>query len=466
MAKNSATASRNASEIPHAINASREMLSDRLAAGRAIRGTVPRSAHSSWSPSAERSDPLSLLQATDSARLPELLPIRYGRMLDSPFAFFRGAAAIMASDLATTPSSGITVQVCGDAHLLNFGAFASPERNLVFDLNDFDETLPGPWEWDVKRLAASVLVAGRANAFPPSACADAASAAVHAYSQHMGAFARMRYLDVWYTSLDARAVLSILSGPTHTAAARGFKLASRRDHLRAFRKLTGVVDGRVRIVDDPPLVTHLPDAWIGDLQTLIQAYQASLPDEMRPLFQHYRISDIARKVVGVGSVGTHCFIALLTGRDTDDPLFVQIKQASPSVLEPYLSRSAYSSHGQRVVHGQQLMQAASDMFLGWGDVDTTHFYIRQLHDMKGSIVDAAMSRADLIAYAALCGWALARAHARSGVAPEISGYLGRRNQFDRAVTAFAETYADQTERDHATLVAAVRAGRIEAQTGV
>jgi uncharacterized protein (DUF2252 family) len=442
-------------------------LADRLAAGKALRARVPRSAHGSWSPSAERPDPLSLLQAADGTRVPELVPIRYGRMLTSPFTFLRGAAALMASDLVTTPSTGITVQVCGDAHLSNFGAFATPERNLIFDLNDFDETLPGPWEWDVKRLAASVVVAGRANAFAASACAEAACTAVRAYREHIGEFARTRTLEAWYTQVDAAAVLSVLTGASQKAAARSFEQATRRDHMRAFRKLTAVVDGRLRIVEDPPLVTHIPDEWLGDrLHTLTRAYLASLPDEMRRLFERYRMVDVARKVVGVGSVGTHCYIVLLMGRDTDDPLFIQLKEATTSVLEPFLSPSAYSSSGQRVVCGQRLMQAASDIFLGWGDVDTMHFYMRQLHDMKGSAVVEAMSRADLVAYAALCGWALARAHARSGAAAEISGYLGCRDTFDTAVTAFADAYADQTERDHAALVAAVRAGRIDAETGI
>lgn len=441
-----------------------EPFDERCAAGRALRAAVPRSIHAHWSPPPARADPVALLRAGDATRLPELVPLRYGRMLESPLAFLRGAAAIMADDLAATPTTGIPVQACGDAHLANFGAYGTPERNLVFDLNDFDETLPGPWEWDIKRLAASIVVAGRGNGFDAAQCAEAAHAAVRSYRQRLNEFARRGYLDVWYAQIDAQTVLDTLSSATRRLAGRRFEQASQRDHLRALAKWTTLVDGQVRLVEDPPLLRHVSDERIGDqLRTLVQVYAKSLRDDRQALLQRYTIVDFARKVVGVGSVGMRCYIILLRGKDLADPLFLQIKEATRSVLEPHQGKCLYPHHGQRVVRGQQLIQAASDIFLGWGQVGTTHFYIRQLYDMKGSVQIARLTPAQLSTYGEVCGWALARAHARSGDAARISGYLGAGDTFDQAVAAFATAYADQTERDHAALIAAVKAGCVSAE---
>jgi uncharacterized protein (DUF2252 family) len=424
---------------------------------------VPRSSHGGWSAPPDRPDPIDLLQIGDRDRQPDLVPLRYGRMLESPFAFLRGSAVVMARDLAATPATGILVQACGDAHLANFGSFATPERKLVFDLNDFDETLSGPWEWDVKRLATSVVVAGRANGFSPAACTQAASAAVQAYRAWIRRFAGMRYLDVWYSQVEAAAVVSRLPRASRAPARLQFRQAMARDQLQALATLTTVVDGQVRIADDPPLIEHVSDPRMGDrLQILVQAYLGSLRDDCRQFLQRYTIVDSARKVVGVGSVGTRCYVVLLLGRDLGDPLFLQVKEATASVLESHLEPGPYGNHGQRVVRGQQLIQGASDPFLGWGRVEGLDFYIRQLRDMKGAANLSAMTAAQLRAYGMLCGGVLARAHARSGDAALISGYLGTSPVFDRAVTAFATAYADQVERDHAVLVAAAQTGRVAA----
>ena len=453
-----------ASSHPEEVAPTLAPLAERLRAGKALRSTVPRLAHATWSPPPDRSDPIRLLQASDRNRLPELVPIRYGRMLESPFAFLRGAAVVMASDLALTPTTSITVQACGDAHLANFGAYATPERNLVFDVNDFDETLPAPWEWDIKRLAASIIVAGRTHRFAEGACSGAASAAVRSYRERLNAFARMGYLDVWYARIDAASVMRTLPRAVSKVAQQDFAQARKRDNLQALATMTTVVDGRPRIKDDPPLVTHLSDPHLGDhILTIDRTYRASLQDDRRLLLDRYAYVDSARKVVGVGSVGTRCYIVLLGGKDNRDPLFLQIKEASQSVLEPYAGRSACRNHGPRVVRGQQLMQAASDIFLGWGWLDRTHYYLRQLRDMKGSVDMTAVTSGQLVDYAELCGWALARAHARSGDAARISGYLGTGDAIDRAITAFAQAYADQTERDHDSLVTAVKEGQVVAQ---
>jgi uncharacterized protein (DUF2252 family) len=439
-------------------------LAERMAAGKALRSTVPRSAHAGWSPAPDRPDPVALLQAEDTNRLTDLVPLRYARMLESPFSFLRGAAAIMASDLAPTPTTSLTVQVCGDAHLANFGAYATPERNLVFDVDDFDETLAGPWEWDLKRLAASLVVAGRGNGVAAAACAEAAAAAVRIYRERMLSFAKLGYVDVWYARVDAAAVIASLPRKETRVARKSFAQARRHDNLQELSKLTKVTDGRVHIADDPPLVTHVSDERVGNrVPELVHAYRNSLSDDRRHLLALYTLVDFARKVVGVGSVGTRCYISLLVGQGTDDPLFLQVKEAGPSVLEHYVGRSRRMRHGKRVVLGQRLMQAASDIFLGWGDVDGLSFYIRQLRDMKGSVDIAALTPSQLVAYAEVCGWALARAHARSGDAAQIAGYLGTGTAFDQAITAFAQAYADQTERDHAALVKAVKQGRVVAQ---
>jgi uncharacterized protein (DUF2252 family) len=441
-------------------------VSARMADGKALRQRVPRSSHADWSPPGDRQDPLDLLQAQDETRLPELVPLRYGRMLASPFAFLRGSTVVMARDLAATPSTGLIVQASGDAHLSNFGAYATPERNLVFDLNDFDETLPAPWEWDVKRLAASVVVAGRANGFRAADCADAARAAVCSYRERMKAFARLGHLVLWYSRISAEEIAADLPPNARKDFQRGTRRAAHRDHLQALAKMTTVVDGNVRIVDDPPQIIHHSDELVGKhVPAFAKAYRTSVRDDLRMLLNRYHFVDFAQKVVGVGSVGTRCYVVLLQGNGPDDPLFLQIKQAFPSVLEPYAGKSRYSNHGQRVVRGQQYIQAASDIFLGWGRTNGVDLYVRQLRDMKASVDVTIMSPSRLALYAALCGWALARAHARSGDAARIAGYLGGSDRFDSAIAAFATSYADQTERDHAALVEGVRSGRIKAETG-
>jgi uncharacterized protein (DUF2252 family) len=441
------------------------IIEQRIAAGRAARERVPRSAHASWTPAADRADPVAILVRQGAARLPELLPIRYARMAESPFGFLRGAAAIMAADLAGTPASGLSVQLCGDAHVANFGLYASPERELLFDVNDFDETLPGPWEWDVKRLAASTVVAARTNGWGADRTEAATLAAVGAYRSSMRELAGLGELAVWYTGLRASELASVARGAAQRR--RGERLvdaARRHDNLQAFEQLTRLVDGQRRIADDPPLLEHPdPSEMTEPVEDLYEAYRQSLPDDRRHLAGRFRVVDAARKVVGVGSVGTRCYVVLLTGRDDGDPLLLQVKQAEPSVLEAHLGASSYTTPGERVVAGQRLMQAASDIFLGWTSVgDRRHYYWRQLRDMKGAVPTAGISPTDYTDYVALCGRALARAHARTGDRIAIAAYLGASDTFDRALSAFAHTYADQTQRDHATLVDAITSGQIPA----
>jgi uncharacterized protein (DUF2252 family) len=370
----------------------------------------------------------------------------------------------MANDLARTPVTGLRVQACGDAHLLNFGAFASPERTLVFDLNDFDETLPGPWEWDVKRLAASVVVAGRVSGKDDPSSREAASAAVRTYRQTMAELAGKGVLDTWYARVDAATLIESAKGRTRRLAKQTLNRARRHTSVQELPKLTEVVGQERRIVDDPPLVTHVPEEGLRDrLVAIFLRYRASLPEDRQGLLERFRFVDFARKVVGVGSVGTGCYIVLLEGEGSDDPLFVQIKEAQASVLEAHVGRSTYRNHGKRVVVGQRSMQAASDIFLGWTSDGDRDYYVRQLRDMKGSVVLEVLDQADLLQYAGLCGGTLAQAHARTGDAAAIAGYLGGSDRFDGAVVAFAEAYAAQTERDHAALAAAVAAGRIAAE---
>ncbi|EGX56550.1 hypothetical protein SZN_27221 [Streptomyces zinciresistens K42] len=441
---------------------------DRARRGRTARRTVPRSAHAGWVPSVGRPDPVAVLERQGRDRLPELLPIRYGRMAGSPFAFLRGAAAVMAADLAAQPHTGLTVQLCGDAHLLNFGLYASPERTLLFDLNDFDETFPGPFEWDVKRLAVSVAVAARENGHPDTGAQRAALESVTAYRTAMRRLARLGELDVWYTRVDADRLLP-LAGSAHDRRRVEATLgrARRRTSLRAFAKLTEVVDGRRRIVHDPPLLEPAGTADMAALRKIFSDYRSTLSEERRHLLDRYRFVDAARKVVGVGSVGLRCFLVLLAGRDTDDPLFLQIKEARQSVLEEHLPHGPYTHPGHRVVCGQRLLQAANDTFLGWmSGPQGRAFYWRQLRDMKGSADVAAMGPDELRSYARLCGTALARAHARSGDRVAIAGYLGGADTFDRAVADFALSYARQTVADHACLGAAVAAGVVTAAPGV
>lgn len=438
---------------------------ERRAAGKALREQVPRSTHGNWHPATERPDPITLLEASSQGRLPNLVPLRYGRMLKSPFAFLRGAACIMAADLGVTPTTGLRVQAGGDCHLLNFGGYATPERQLVFDVNDFDETLPAPWEWDVKRLAASVVVAGRHIKISANNCEAAARAAARSYREQMYQYAQMEPLGVWYSCLDADVLRNLAD---HTKQIERIdqhvEKAQTRTSAQILPKLAQVVDGQWRLVDNPPLIYHLPadNLLEEEIESVYQHYHLSLRDDLQVLLDRYRLVDIAIKVVGVGSVGTRCAIALLmTGNN--EPLFLQIKEARASVLEPFAGKSRYQNQGQRVVAGQRLMQAASDIFLGWTRSERGHdFYVRQLRDMKTTVDIAQLSTSELTSYCALCGWALARAHARSGDSALIAGYLGKSDRFERAIQKFAVAYAEQTERDYQTLVAAVKSGRIVA----
>src|SRR4051812_27768312 len=452
--------------------------SERQARGRGARADVPRSSHADWAPAADRPDPVVVMRQEDATRVPELVPIRHGRMLVSAFTFYRGAAALMAGDLAATPTSGITVQLCGDAHLSNFGVYAAPDRRLVFDLNDFDETLPGPWEWDIKRLAASLEIAGRDRGFKHRERQAVVAAATRTYREAMRRFAEMGNLEVWYARLDVDGAIGQLGGALGTSDARAARQmsgkaakAAGKTSLRAISKLTQRVNGSVRIVSAPPLIVPLhellPDADARDVETEVRAllhrYQRSLSPDRRRLVDTYRFVDMARKVVGVGSVGMRAWIILLEGRDAGDPLVLQAKEAEASVLEPHLRPSRYRNHGERVVQGQRSMQAASDIFLGWDrvtgiDGEVRDFYVRQLWDGKGSAVVEAMDPARLSTYGKLCGWTLARAHARSGDRVAIAGYLGSGTAFDTALVAFSEAYADQNERDYSALRAAVAAG--------
>jgi uncharacterized protein (DUF2252 family) len=452
------------------------MTTELAADGKARRGDVPRSIHGEWE--AASRDPLRILGEQDESRVAELVPIRYGRMMASPFAFFRGAAAVMAADLARAPATGLTAQLCGDAHLSNFGVFSAPDRRLVFDCNDFDETCPGPFEWDVKRLAASVAVAARQRDFKKRERGRAVLAAASSYREAMRRFAGMRNIDVWYSRIDVEPLLAKLGpqvgGRRLRRVERNLAKARAKDSIRALGKLTREEAGELRIVSDPPLITpleELTDAADAEqqLQAVIGAYRESLGDDHRHLAASYHYVHAARKVVGVGSVGTRAWVVLLLGRDAKDPLFLQAKEAQRSVLEPYVGASPYRHHGRRVVEGQRLMQAASDVFLGWVSAEGVDgrkrsFYVRQLWDGKGSAVVELMSPAELALYASLCGEALARAHARSGERVAIASYLGGGEAFDRAMLAFAEAYADQNERDFERLVAAVASGKVEAET--
>ncbi|MFQ5966599.1 MAG: DUF2252 domain-containing protein [Acidimicrobiia bacterium] len=442
---------------------------DRKSWGKSRRKLVPRSSHAAWGGGAGR-DAVELIRQQDEDRLAWLIPERHRRMAQSPFTFFRGAAAVMAADLATTPASGISVQVCGDAHLSNFGVFGSPERSVVFDLNDFDETLAGPWEWDVKRMAASFVVASRNNEHSELHSRRAATTAVESYREAIRQFASMRYLDVWYSSVDVERVRQLFADEGRSRRVRQIdktiNRARKRDHLRALRKLTTDEGGTLRIKSEPPFIIPMRD-MDADADTIeegvrktLATYAATLSHAEASLLGQYQVIDVALKVVGVGSVGTRCSIVFLQGRDSEDPLFLQVKEASSSVLEPYLTSSRYEHHGRRVVEGQRLMQTSSDIFLGWtrGEVSGHHYYVRQLWDMKagGDVEDYSPSRME--DYSRVCGWTLAKAHARSGEAASITGYLGKGNRFDEGVTEFAVSYADQNDRDYRAFVDAVGTG--------
>jgi uncharacterized protein (DUF2252 family) len=476
---------------------------ERKAQGEDARGRTPPASHRGWRPAGNRPDPVALLEQQNTTREPDLVPVRHGRMMVSPFTFYRGAAKIMAADLKDTPTAGLVVQLCGDAHLSNFGVFASPERKLLFDLNDFDETLPGPFEYDVKRMAASFTIAARNNGFSKADTRASTLASAAAYRQAMAEFAQMRTMDIWYAHLTEDDVMAAVRGTVAEtkkgggkktkarhkqdvkAATKAAKTAEKtrekahtRDSLQALSKLGEVVDGRYRIVSQPPIVIPARElkASYGmsskevskALREQLRAYRATLQDDRRHLLERFEIVDMARKVVGVGSVGTRAFIVLLQGRDAGDPLFLQIKEATASVLEDHLPKSRYKQPGERVVQGQRMMQAASDIFLGWTrGVDVRrHFYWRQLRDMKGSALVEAMSPLGLTFYARTCGWTLARAHARSGDPVAIAEYLGDDDAFDRSITDFSERYAEQNEQDFHDFVKAVRSGRIEALEGL
>ena len=499
-------------------------LDERKAAGRQAQDRTPPSSHAGWRPAADRPDPVALLEEQNITREPDLVPVRHGRMMVSPFTFYRGAAKIMATDLAATPVAGLGAQLCGDAHLSNFGAFASPERRLLFDLNDFDETLPGPFEYDVKRMVTSVTIAARNNGFTKADARAATMASVRAYREAMADFAQMRTMDIWYAHMDedtlmagARVALSELRGETAAAkkqekeakqakqakaakkdakqekhdkqqeklarvaekrAQKTLAKAHTRDSLQALSKLGELVDGQYQIVSQPPIVVPLRDmaatyglsAEEADqvIREQFRAYRATLQADRRQLLERFQVVDAARKVVGVGSVGTRAFIVLLQGRNEQDPLFLQIKEATSSVLEECLPKSRYRQHGQRVVEGQRMMQAASDIYLGWtkGLDVRRHFYWRQLRDMKGSALVEAMIPTGLTYYGRICGWTLSRAHARSGDPVAVAEYLGEDDEFDRSITDFSERYADQNEKDYQQFVKAVQSGRLLAVEGV
>jgi uncharacterized protein (DUF2252 family) len=480
--KSGGNGARVAERIPHMVP--HLSVSERVARGKAARAEVPRSSHAVFEPSPTRTDPVELLERQAQTRVPELVPIRYGRMLVSPFTFYRGAALIMAEDLASTPRSGLTVQCCGDAHLSNFGVFASPERRLIFDLNDFDETLPGPWEWDIKRLAASMLIGAIDNDFAVKDQERIVLDAVGAYRSWIRQFAGMTNLEVWYSRLDVDDAVKQYSSqfkPRQVGQAqKQFDKARTRDSMSAFNKLTEVVDGKVRIVDQSPLIVPIAklvaegesDAIFESLKELVGDYRDTLEFDRRVLLEQFELIDFARKVVGVGSVGTRAWIALLVGHDGRDPLFLQVKEAEASALEAFLGPSGFHNHGERVVTGQRLMQAASDIFLGWVRVESgldgkrRDFYVRQLKDWKGSAVIEQMVPDGMAAYGRMCGGTLARAHARSGDRIAIASYLGGGDVFDRAILDFAKAYTEQNQRDFDELTEAVKSGRIVAETGV
>jgi uncharacterized protein (DUF2252 family) len=451
------------------------------AAGKAAREKTPRSSHGEWEPAKGRKDPIKLLESQAKSRVPELVPIRYGRMLASPFTFFRGAAAIMAMDLAKTPQSGLRVQACGDAHLSNFGVFAAPDRRLVLDVNDFDETLPGPWEWDLKRLSASFEIAGRDREFTAKQTRAAVLRTVREYREAMRRFAAMGNLDVWYARLDVDALLGevaqVADRKQMKAVQKNVAKAHKKNSLKAFDRLVHEVDGQPRINSDPPLLVPARDLVADDrrheleerIQEMLGRYRESLQGDRRHLFDSYRFVDMARKVVGVGSVGTRAWVVLMMGRDGQDPLFLQAKEAEASVLEPHAGPSEFGNHGERVVEGQWLMQASSDILLGWLpafgiDDKERDFYVRQLWDGKRSVEIETLPPKGLEVYGRVCGWTLARAHARSGDRIAIASYLGKSESFDQAIAEFSASYADQNELDYGALADAAKAGRVEVET--
>jgi uncharacterized protein (DUF2252 family) len=462
MRKANAKPAKNTSSAPAAYISADE----RRAAGKALRDATPRAAHGGWKPPKDRRDPIELLRESNEGRISALIPIRFGRMSQSPFAFYRGAAAVMAADLASTPKSGLRVQACGDAHLMNFGGFATPERNIFFDINDFDETLPAPWEWDVKRLAASIVIAARHLDFLDSDAAKAATESVCSYRERMANYASMRALDVWYDRIDLERVLKVLPSGAEVERVRERVEQARRRSLpdSLFPKLVEHYGSAPRIKDVPPLIFHPTDEQAPGVTSgyadALARYRKSLPEHVRTLFDRFRLFDFAIKVVGVGSVGTYCALGLFMAAD-NDPIFLQVKEARRSVLEPYAGGSVHKNHGERVVAGQRLMQSASDIFLGWTrGLNGRDYYFRQLRDAKISAILEDWDLATLKEFGKLCAWALARAHARSGDPAKIAGYMGSNTTFDNAVCEFAAEYADQNLRDYRGFVKGIREGRI------
>jgi len=437
-----------------------------IEAGRALRSRVPRRSHGGWRPALDRPGPLDILDGTNATRLPDLVPVRNGRMMATPFAFYRGAPAIMAADLCRTPATGIQLQICGDAHLLNFGTFATPERSQVFDLNDFDETQVGPWEWDIKRLAASLVVAARTAGLADGDGVTAAQGCAAEYRTEMATMAELSAFEVWHSGLDVESIIATAPDkPARTLAKRSAAKARQRTSLQALSKLTKVRDGRRVIVEDPPVVIRLSDVQLEQAQRFVKAYLATLDPDRTLLLDRYEFVDAALKVVGVGSVGTRCFVVLLAGKADLDPLFLQVKEAQASVLAPYVGGTRYRNQGKRVVVGQRIMQAASDAFLGWARGDGFDTYVRQLRDMKGSVPLEVARPDDLTLYGRLCGAALARAHARAGQPALLAGYLGSSTAFDEALAAFAVAYADQNDRDYESFLDGIRLGRVRAEGG-
>jgi uncharacterized protein (DUF2252 family) len=456
-------------ELLHHFQSKRLSIEERIATGKDLRKKFPRINQGEYNEIPDRTDPVSILEQQAKTRLPDLVPIRYARMLTSPFAYLRGAAAIMSMDLkANGETSGIQVQACGDMHVANFGVFASAERNLIFGINDFDETLPGPWEWDLKRLVASIVASGRFLGGDKDLSRDAVVAAVSTYRKKMKQFAYKGYMELWYSTIRDKDIMKTLPSDVRKGAAKIMSKAKERTHMQVLGKLTDMVDDKFRLKVNAPFIVRETHTQAGRpieeaLGLFLDSYFGSLADDRKALLKNYRIVDVARKVVGVGSVGTRCWIIFLTGNNSNDPLFLQLKEAQPSVLEPFLGKSAYANHGQRVVAGQRLIQAAPDIFLGWGEIDGIHFYVRQLRDMKGGVEfdPEKVNVKNLPDYSSLCAWALALSHAKSGDAAMISGYAGNNEELDEAMIRFAFAYADQTEKDYDSLVAAARSGRIK-----
>lgn len=454
---------------PHDLTTEKPTVEQRLAAGKALRNKFPRAKQGDFKAAPDRPDPISILEEQGKSRLPDLVPIRYARMLTSPFAFLRGAAAIMAADLAASaPTSGILVQACGDMHVANFGIFASAERNLIFGINDFDETLPAPWEWDLKRLVASIVASGRFLGASEKLCETAVLTSVSSYRKRMKEFAHMGNMELWYTTINEKDILKTLTPSARKGLKKITAKARERTHLQVLGKMTDLVGDGYRLRINAPFIVRETHTQLGKpieeaLQLVLESYFTSLADDRKNLLKHYHITDVARKIVGVGSVGTRCWIIFLTGNSSNDPLFLQVKEAQPSVFEPYLDKSAYANPGQRVVEGQKLIQGAPDIFLGWGELEGFKFYIRQLRDMKGGVEfdEEKVKIKNIPQYSRLCAWALALAHAKSGDAAMISGYIGDSEELDKAMVQFAFAYADQTEKDHKALAAAAKKGRIK-----